>query len=86
MCLAVPGRVTEIKGEGIERLGVVDFQGSRVEVSLAMVPDAQLNAWVLVHAGYAIETLNEQEARETWDYLKTAGLYDEIPKELEPDA
>ncbi|MBU0552799.1 HypC/HybG/HupF family hydrogenase formation chaperone [Myxococcota bacterium] len=84
MCLAVPGQVKEVYGEGLERLAKVDFQGSRVEVSLAMVPDAQLDAWVLVHAGYAIEVLDEREARETWDYLKTAGLYDEIPPALEP--
>jgi hydrogenase expression/formation protein HypC len=55
----------------------VDFQGSRAEVSLALVPEASAGDWVLVHAGFAISVLNEAEARETWQYLEEAGLVEE---------
>lgn len=71
MCLAVPGKIIETReSESNERLGIVDFNGSQVEVSLAMTPEAGVGGWVLVHAGYAITTLDEAEARETWDYLR----------------
>ncbi len=73
MCLAVPGKLVEIKKDGsddISAVGTVDFQGSRLEVGLALTPEAQLGDWVLVHAGYALNVLGEQEARETWEYLQ----------------
>ena len=73
MCLAVPGKIVKVTSshtDPLGRVGVVDFNGSQVEVSLTMTPECGEGDWVLVHAGYAITTLNEQEARETWDYLK----------------
>ena len=74
MCLAVPGKVIEvIEGESpTERTGLVDFQGSQVQASLAMVPDAGVGSYVLVHAGFAITELDEQEARETWASIAEA--------------
>ncbi len=75
MCLAVPGKIIERR----ETDGTVDFQGSRIDVSLLMTPDAREGSWVLVHAGYAINELDEEEALETWGYLKEAGLVDEVP-------
>ncbi len=75
MCLAVPGKIVEIAeqtGPADQRVGVVDFQGSRVEASLAMTPEADLGDWVLVHAGFALTVLDEQEARETFDSLRAA--------------
>lgn len=77
MCLAVPGKIIVVKESGNEfRSGTVDFQGSEVQVSLNLVPEAEEGDWVLVHAGYAISTLEETEALETWQYLKEAGLTD----------
>jgi len=75
MCLAVPGKIIAVH-DPLEfyRKGTVDFQGSRVEVSLAMVPEAEMGDWVLVHAGLAITRLEESEARETWKYLEEAGM------------
>lgn len=86
MCLAIPGKVLEMKNEDdpVARAGTVDFQGNRIEVSLALVPQATTGSWVLVHAGYALECLNEQEALETWEWLKEAKIVDEIPEELSP--
>ena len=77
MCLAVPGKIIAVKESGkVFRSGTVDFQGSEVQVSLNLVPEAKEGDWVLVHAGYAISTLEESEAIETWQYLKEAGLTD----------
>lgn len=77
MCLAVPGRVTRITSEasgGLGRCGEVDFAGNRTVVSLDLVPAAGVGAWVLVHAGLAIEVLDEASARETWQILREVGL------------
>ncbi len=76
MCLAVPGQIIEVT-EPVDddvtgRVGVVDLQGSRIEASLAMVPEAATGDWVLVHAGFALTTLDADEARETWDSLREA--------------
>jgi len=85
MCLGVPGKILEIAGEPADAapgpIAAVDFQGSRVEVSLAMTPEAAVGDWVLVHAGFAITRLDEDEARETWEYLDAGGLGD-MPDEL----
>jgi hydrogenase expression/formation protein HypC len=75
MCLAVPGIIVSIRdASGFHRTGIVDFQGSRVEVGLALVPEAVEGDWVLVHAGFALNRLDEADALETWHYLKEAGL------------
>lgn len=85
MCLAVPGRIVSVTKDQADpaggATGTVDFQGSRVDVSLAMTPEAEIGTWVLVHAGFALTVLDEAEAQETWDYLRQAGL-DEIMAEL----
>jgi hydrogenase expression/formation protein HypC len=85
MCLAVPGKVLAITTDEADpiggHVGTVDFQGNRVDVCLAMTPEAQVGDWVLVHAGFAITRLDEAEARETWEYLDAGGL-GEIPAEL----
>jgi len=65
MCLAVPGRILETNGAS----ALVDIQGNRIKVSIALTPDAAAEEWVLVHAGFAISTIEEAAARETWRYL-----------------
>ena len=70
MCLAVPGQIVQRRGD----VARVDFQGTRLEVNLVLTPEAQPGDWVLVHAGFAIGELDESAARETWDYLREAGI------------
>jgi len=74
MCLAVPGRILEVSESSEEvitgRIATVDMQGSRIEASLAMTPEAKPGDWVLVHAGFALAVLDEAEARETWETLR----------------
>ena len=61
MCLAIPGRLLNIEGD----VGLADFGGAERRVGLMLVPAARVGDWVLVHAGYAIQTLDEAEARES---------------------
>lgn len=72
MCLAIPAKVVEITSEeGIRRKGKADFGGVSREVDLSLV-DAKVGDYVIVHAGFAIAILDEQEARETlelWEEL-----------------
>ena len=78
MCLAVPGKIIEIidtkesDASATGPLGIVDFQGSRVEASLAMTPNAGVGDWVLIHAGFAITQLDDEEARETFESIAEA--------------
>ncbi len=59
MCLAVPMRITEVRPD---RTGVAELDGSRHDVNLSLVPDAGVGTYVVVHAGFAIEKMNENEA------------------------
>jgi len=78
MCLAVPGKIIELP-ESIDPLfskAVVSFGGVLKEVSLAMLPEAKLNDYVLVHVGVALSVIDEVEAQQTIDALKQMGEYD----------
>ncbi len=82
MCLAVPGKVIDISRDDVTGvIGTVDFQGSRLDVSLAMIPEAVIGDWVLVHAGYALTVLDPQAARDTWEYIEFEDL-GTMPPEL----
>ena len=69
MCLGVPGKITAID-EGPVRMGTVDVDGSRLEVCLAYVPEAGPGDYVLVHAGFALTQLDEDQALQTLDNLR----------------
>ncbi|MHA1582758.1 MAG: HypC/HybG/HupF family hydrogenase formation chaperone [Candidatus Baldrarchaeia archaeon] len=60
MCLAVPAKVLEIKGDK----GVVDFGGIRREVSLSLIDNIKVGDYVLIHVGFAIQKLERKEAEE----------------------
>ncbi|MBI4877978.1 MAG: HypC/HybG/HupF family hydrogenase formation chaperone [Acidobacteria bacterium] len=70
MCLAIPGKVLEIEQDGDSRLGRVDFGGIARQVSLDLVPEAGAGDYVIVHVGYAISKLDEEEALRTLELLK----------------
>ena len=59
MCLAVPMKIIEVRGDGT---GVAELDGSRHEVNLTLVPDAGIGTYIIVHASFAIERMNEHEA------------------------
>ena len=66
MCLAIPGKVVSI---GDNRMAEIDILGVSRTVSLDLVPDAVIGDHVLVHAGYAIQIVDEQYAKETLDLM-----------------
>lgn len=68
MCLAIPAQVTRIDEK--EMLGTVDIMGVTREVALDLVPDIEVGNWVLVHAGYGIQVVDEQFAQETLDLIR----------------
>ena len=72
MCLAVPGRLVWLDAEapGPLRTGRVDFGGAARAVSLALLPEARVGDYVLVHVGVAISRVDEAEARRVFEYLR----------------
>jgi len=71
MCLAVPGRILSISGEDpLSRTGKIDFGGIHKQASLAYVPEAKVGDYVIVHVGFAISRLDEEEALKVFDYLR----------------
>lgn len=60
MCLAIPGKIIEIKADG--KTALVDFDGLKQEVIIALLLDPEVGNYVIVHAGYAIEQMNENDA------------------------
>ncbi len=80
MCLAIPGKLISIDTQLDEtfRMGKVSFGGIMKDVNLCMLPEAQIGDYVLVHVGGASSKVDEDEARETFSYLKQMGEVDEI--------
>lgn len=66
MCLAVPGKIVDCDGDE----ATVAFEGNQMRVSRVLTPTAGPGDWVLVHAGFAISTIEESAAMETWEYLR----------------
>lgn len=79
MCLGVPAKIVEMyKKDGLQ-MARVDFGGVTREACLAYVPEAKVGDYCLVHVGFALNLISEEEARETMELLKqVADLADEI--------
>jgi len=74
MCLAVPGKVLSIEGaDPAFRMGSIDFRGVRKTINLAFTPDVQPGDFVLVHVGFAITRIDQEEAARTFKYLEHIG-------------
>jgi hydrogenase expression/formation protein HypC len=80
MCLSIPGKLIAITAQLDEtfRVGKVSFDGVIKEVSLTLVPEANVGDYVLVHVGAAISTIDEEEAKLTFDLLKQLGELNEL--------
>jgi hydrogenase expression/formation protein HypC len=76
MCLAVPMKLVEIHADG---RGVAELEGSRHTVDLSLLGEARLGDYVIVHAGFAIETMNQAEAD------ATLALFEELLQESHPE-
>ncbi|MBO4269566.1 HypC/HybG/HupF family hydrogenase formation chaperone [Microbispora triticiradicis] len=78
MCLGIPGRIVELV-EGPPPMGVVDFDGVRRQVCLAYTPEARLHDYVIVHVGFAISRVDEEEAVRTLAVIRAIpGGMDEV--------
>ena len=80
MCLAVPGKIVSVLVEehlGLRR-GKVDFAGIRKEVCLDYTPDARVGDYVMVHVGFALSIVNEEEANRVFDALRELDLLEDL--------
>lgn len=70
MCLGVPGKITEIYNKDDLKMGVIDFGGVTREACLEYIPESEIGDYVLIHVGFAISKLSEEEAQETLKLIR----------------
>ena len=80
MCLAIPSKIIEINNN----MGVIDVAGVRRETSLLLLENPQVGDWVIVHAGFAIQKIDEAAAQESLRYLREAAQL--LVEDDDPDA
>ena len=85
MCLGIPGQVVSLESAGGLRMGKVQFGGVVREVCLEYVPEVALGDYVIVHAGFAISRVDEEEAARTYQLLEEMGQLTELD-ETGPEA
>jgi hydrogenase expression/formation protein HypC len=78
MCLGVPGKVVEKEREHDVLMGKVDFGGVLKRVCLEHVPEVKVGDYVLVHVGFALNTIDEDEARRVFEFLAEMNQLEEI--------
>jgi hydrogenase expression/formation protein HypC len=82
MCLGIPGKIIEIHDDNGLRMGRIDFGGVVREACLEAIPEAKLGEYTIIHAGFALSILSEEEATETLDLLREiSSLADELGPE-----
>ncbi|MFF9479514.1 HypC/HybG/HupF family hydrogenase formation chaperone [Streptomyces sp. NPDC014733] len=77
MCLAVPGKVLEIRQRDGTRMATVDFGGVHKDVCLEYLPDLAVGEYAIVHVGFALQRLDEESARQTLALFNDLGLLEE---------
>lgn len=77
MCLGVPGRIVDVDTSEVVRLGRVSFDGVVRRVCLEYVPEAVPGDYVLVHVGFALQRIDEEEAKRVFELLEELPLLDE---------
>jgi hydrogenase expression/formation protein HypC len=86
MCLGIPGKVLEVFERDSLPMGKIEFSGIVKEACLAYTPEAEVGDYVLIHVGFAISRIDEQEANEIFQYLdeiQAAGMEEEMA-EVDP--
>ena len=79
MCLAVPGKIMSIEGDdAMTKQAKVNFGGIIKDINLAYVPDAKVGEYVIVHVGFALSKVDEEEALKVFEYLKEIGELEEL--------
>ena len=78
MCLAIPARIIELEGDR----AVVDAMGNRFKAKTTLLPKAKLGDLVLVHAGFAISIVDEEEAKKTWQLIAEINEFNETQDKI----
>ena len=78
MCLAVPARIVELEADR----AMVDAMGNRWKARTTLLPEAKIGDMVLVHAGFAISLVDEEEAKKTWELLAQLDEFQNTPNKL----
>ena len=79
MCLAIPACIEELTTPGN---AIVNMGGVRKEISLALIEEPAVGEYVIVHVGYALHKLDEEEAKRTLELFAEMGVLDELKSEL----
>lgn len=83
MCLAIPGKIVELKKMGSMRMGRIDYGGITREACLEYIADPKIGEYVMVHVGFAISKVDAEQAAQTYQYLAEMDQLAEIAS-LEP--
>ena len=78
MCLAIPARIVELKGDK----AVVDAMGNRYKAKTTLLPEVILGDLVLVHAGFAISLVDEEEAKKTWQLIAEISEFEDTQNKV----
>jgi hydrogenase expression/formation protein HypC len=78
MCLAIPARIVELEGD----VAVVDAMGNRYKAKTTLLPEAKLGDLVLIHAGFAISLVDEEEAKQTWQLIAEIDEFDDTQNKI----
>ncbi|MHC4426244.1 MAG: HypC/HybG/HupF family hydrogenase formation chaperone [Planctomycetota bacterium] len=78
MCLAIPARIVELEGDK----AVVDAMGNRWKAKTTLLPEAKMGDLVLIHAGFAISLVDEEEAKKTWQLIAEISEFEDKPNKV----
>jgi len=78
MCLAIPARIVELEGDR----AVVDAMGNRWNAKTTLLPQAKVGDLVLIHAGFALSLVDEEEAKKTWQLIAEISEFDDTPNKV----
>jgi hydrogenase expression/formation protein HypC len=78
MCLAIPARIIELDGDR----AIVDAMGNRWKAKTTLLPEAKIGDLVLMHAGFAISMVNEEEAKKTWQLIAEINEFQDTPDKI----
>ena len=78
MCLAIPARIVELKGDK----AVVDAMGNRYKAKTTLLPEVKLGDLVLVHAGFTISLVDEEEAKKTWQLIAEISEFEDTQNKV----
>ena len=78
MCLAIPARIVELDGDR----AVVDAMGNRWKAKTTLLPEAKIGDLVLIHAGFAISQVDEEEAKKTWQLIAEINEFQDTPDKI----